>query len=51
LVVLGTFLILREDFLAGEILGVTVAYALLGLSICSYNYKILPEYIRRIKPL
>jgi len=49
LVVLWTFLILAQDYIGGEILGITVAYALLGLSICSYNYRILPEYLRRIK--
>ena len=49
LVVLWTFLILVQDYLGWEILGITVAYALLWLSICSYNYRILPEYIRRRK--
>jgi len=48
-VVLGTFCILISDFSAGSILWVTVAYALLWLSICTYNYRILPEYISRLK--
>jgi len=49
LVVLWTFSILVFDYLEWDILWVTVAYALLGLSICTYNYKILPIYISRIK--
>ena len=49
LVVLGSFSILVTDYLQGSILWVTVAYSLLGLSICTYNYRILPEYLRRIK--
>ncbi len=49
LVVLGTSSILVLDYMQGSILGVTVAYALLWLSICSYNYKILPVYISRYK--
>ena len=51
LVVIGSFAILVADFTGWSILGITVAYALLGLSICSYNYKILPEYISRLKQL
>jgi len=49
LVVLWTFSILVLDYLGWDILWVTVAYALLWLSICSYNYKILPIYISRLK--
>lgn len=51
LVVVWSFSILIEDFFVGSILWVTVAYALLGLSISSYNYKILPDYISRYKKL
>lgn len=50
-VVLWTSLILMGDFNEGKILGITVAYALLGLSILSYNYKILPIYISRLKKI
>jgi len=49
LTLIGTSMLLVIDFHAGSILWITVAYALLGLSISSYNYRILPEYIRRIK--
>lgn len=44
-----SFLLLFQDFARGEILGITVAYFILGLSISVYNYKILPEYIKRLK--
>lgn len=49
--VIGSLLILLDNYREGNILWVTVAYTLLGLSIAMYNYRILPEYISRIKHL
>ena len=45
----GTSMLLITDFNSGSILWITVAYALLWLSICTYNYRILPTYISRFK--
>lgn len=47
--VIWSLLILISNYTDGNLLWVTVAYTLLGLSITMYYLKILPEYIVRIR--
>jgi len=51
LTTMWTCILLVTDFFSGNILWITIAYMLLGLSISVYNYKLLPVYISRLKQL